>query len=161
MTPGSRLIHDGGTGWATVGLVGWSWRMLVYSVNKYQFTLYAAASRTGFEAPTRSSAVSPATGREGKMDEGLETPEQLARGMADRSPADALLYVVDWLDRRDHLSDEIVVEHLAGSLEVLAAELRTEAVENLSPETKGLLLGATVLLDAARGARTGDELAAE
>jgi hypothetical protein len=79
----------------------------------------------------------------------LETPEELASGMDDRSPADALLYFVDWLNRRDHLNDKIATDHLAASLEALAAELRAEAVENLSPQTKGLVLAATVLLDAA------------
>jgi hypothetical protein len=97
----------------------------------------------------------------GNMNEGLESPEELAVGMAERSPAAALLYVVDWLDRRDQLSDQISVEHLAASLEVLAAELRTEAVENLSSETRGLILAATVLFDSADGARRGDELAGE
>jgi hypothetical protein len=97
----------------------------------------------------------------GNMNEGLESPEELAVGMAERSPAAALLYVVDWLDRRDQLSDQISVEHLAASLEVLAAELRTEAVENLSSETRGLILAATVLFDSADGARRGDQLAGE
>lgn len=95
------------------------------------------------------------------MSDCLETPEELAKGMAERSPAAALLFVVDWLDRRDQLSDQISVEHLAASLEVLAAELRTEAVENLSSETRGLMLAAIVLFDSADGARRGDELAGE
>ena len=45
--------------------------------------------------------------------------------------------------------------------EALAAELRAEAVENLTPETRGLILAATVLLDAAGDTRAGDRLAHE
>jgi len=46
----------------------------------------------------------------------LETPEELASGMNDRTPADALLYFVDWLNRRDRVSDKIATDHLAASL---------------------------------------------
>ena len=93
------------------------------------------------------------------MNPGLETPEELASGMADRSPADALIYFVDWLDRRDHISDKIAIDQLADHLEALAAELRAEAVENLNPHTKGLILAAKVLLDTAGDAWGGDGLA--
>jgi hypothetical protein len=89
------------------------------------------------------------------MNRGLETPDELASGMADRSPADALIYFVDWLDRRDHISDEIALDQLADQLEALAAELRAEAVENLNPHSKGLILAAKVLLDTAGDARGG------
>jgi hypothetical protein len=44
---------------------------------------------------------------------------------------------------------------------VLAGELRAEAVENLSSETRGPILAATVLFDSADGARRGVELAGE
>lgn len=63
------------------------------------------------------------------MNRQLETPEELASVMDDRPPADALQYFVDWLNRRDHLSDKIATDHLAASLEALAAELRAEAIE--------------------------------
>jgi hypothetical protein len=62
----------------------------------------------------------------------LETPEELASGMDDRPPADALLYFVDWLNRSDHLSDKIATDYLAASLEALAAALRAEVIENSS-----------------------------
>ena len=63
--------------------------------------------------------------------------------MDDRPPADALLYFVDWLDRRDRISNKIAKDHLAAKLvEALAAELRVEAVENSVPyqraDTRGL-----------------------
>lgn len=89
----------------------------------------------------------------------LETPDEVARAMAERSSAEALLYIVDWLDRRDQISDQVALDHLAANFEMLAAELRSEAVGNLSPQTKGLIVAAAVLLDAAHGARMGDDLA--
>ena len=95
------------------------------------------------------------------MNRRLETPEELASGMDDRTPADALLYFVDWLNRRDRVSDKIATDHLAASFEALAAELRAEAIENLTPQTRGLILAATVLLDAAGDTRAGDGLAHE
>ena len=91
------------------------------------------------------------------MNRRLETPEELAAGMDNRPPADALLYFVDWLDRRDRVSDKIATDHLASSLEAIAAELRAEAVENLSPQTRGLILAATVLLDTASDTRADDQ----
>ena len=94
--------------------------------------------------------------RGGIMNRWLETPEELASGMDGRAPADALLYFVDWLNRRDKLSDKIATDYLATSLEALAAELRAEAIENLNPQTRGLVLAATVLLDAASDTRAGD-----
>ena len=95
------------------------------------------------------------------MNRRLETPEELVSGMADRPPGDALLYFVDWLNRRDRLSEKVATEHLAASLEALAAELRAEAVRNLSTQTRGLILAATVLLDAAGEIRAGDGSAHE
>ena len=95
------------------------------------------------------------------MNRPLETPEELATGMDDRPPEDALLYFVDWLDRRDRVSDKIAKDHLAASFEALAAELRVEAVENLSAQTSGLILAAAVLLDAAGETRVGDGVAYE
>jgi hypothetical protein len=95
------------------------------------------------------------------MNRRLETPEELVFGMADRPPGDALLYFVAWLNRRDRLSEKVATEHLAASLEALAAELRAEAVRNLSTQTRGLILAATVLLDAAGEIRAGDGSAHE
>jgi hypothetical protein len=95
------------------------------------------------------------------MNRRLETPEELVSGMADRPPGDALLYFVDWLNRRDRLSEKVATEHLAASLEALAAELRAQAVRNLSTQTRGLILAATVLLDAAGEIRAGDGSAHE
>jgi len=90
----------------------------------------------------------------------LERVEDVTGEMGGRSAADAAVWFADWLRRRDASTADIAAEQLAGSLESLAAEFRGEAGLEATPRTRGLLLAATVLIDAAGGLRVGDLLPA-
>lgn len=95
------------------------------------------------------------------MDRHLETPEELAVFMGHSSPAEALIYFVDWLHRRDKVSDQIATDDFATGLYTLAAELRIEAAGGSSSQSRGLAVAAAVLSDTADGVRVGDKLADE
>jgi hypothetical protein len=88
----------------------------------------------------------------------LERVEDVTGEMGGRSSADAAAWFADWLRRRDASSADLANEQLAGSLESLAEEFRGEARRESTPRTRGLLLAATVLVDAAGGLRVGDLL---
>ncbi len=88
------------------------------------------------------------------MSHHLESAEELTTSMADRSPADALRWFGDWLDRRDAIAQEVTTDDLATALEALAAELRAEA-SRVTAQTPGLDLAASVLVDSAHDVRAG------
>ena len=86
----------------------------------------------------------------------LATIEELVSTLGVPLPADAVLHLVNWLDRRDRIFDKIATEQQAISLEAVAAELHAEAAGNQSPQTPGLILAARVLLDRAAETRAGE-----
>ena len=92
------------------------------------------------------------------MDQHLESAEELTAAMEVRSPADALIWFTDWLERRDQAADEISNEDLAVALETLAAELRGESIVVGDVRSSGLDLAASFLTDSAGGVRRGDAL---
>ena len=47
-----------------------------------------------------------------------------------RSRRDALIYLNDWLERRDHIIDDLTTEDLVTAVKLLSAELRGEAAES-------------------------------
>ena len=91
------------------------------------------------------------------MSHHLQSAEELTTSMADRSPADALSWFRDWLERRDAISHQVTTDDLATALEALAAELRAEA-GRVTAQTSGLDLAATVLVDSAHDVRAGHDL---
>ncbi|HEY5978468.1 MAG TPA: hypothetical protein VIT41_02430 [Microlunatus sp.] len=90
--------------------------------------------------------------------ERLEKPSEVTAELDSRPRDEALHWLVDWLNRRDNILDQIKVDDIASALETIAAELRKEAAEQSSTESAGLELAATVLADSAEGVRVGDEL---
>jgi hypothetical protein len=95
------------------------------------------------------------------MNQHLESAEELTAAMEVRSPVEALAWFSDWLERRDHATDEISNEDLAVALETLAAELRGESREVGDARSSGLDLAASFLTDSASGVRRGDALSDE
>ncbi len=93
------------------------------------------------------------------MSQHLESAEELAAAMAGRSRMDALIYLNGWLERRDHITDDLTTDDLVTALKLLAAELSGEAAESTNQHTPGLSVAASVLTDAAHDARAGHELA--
>lgn len=88
----------------------------------------------------------------------LDTVDELAAAMAVRSRKDALIYLNDWLERRDGFADDLATDDLVTALKLLAAELRWEAAKPPNQHTPGLTVAASVLTDAARDVRAGDPL---
>ncbi len=86
----------------------------------------------------------------------LDLPTDVVAEMGRRTEEEAVAWFALWLHRRDELGAELATEHLAEALEVLASELRGEAQFAATARTRGLLLAATVLCDAAGGFRVGD-----
>ena len=92
------------------------------------------------------------------MRQHLESAEELAAAMAVRSRRDALIYLNDWLERRDHILDDLTTEDLVTALKLLGAELHGEAAKGSDQRTPGLSVAASVLTDAAQDVRTGHKL---